>query len=194
MYKRQPVHRVLVVSDTRQAYEYIAGLLPPKEFAPISYASTVGEAKRLLLDADYDILVINTPLSDEFGVDFALDASERGSCILLLCKNDVYEQIAYKVEDSGVLTLPRPASRQMLYTALRLLCAVSAKYAKLEMKNKTLQEKMADIRVVNRAKWLLIEHLGMSEHDAHYYIEKQAMDTRLSRREVSEQIIRTYDT
>ena len=52
---------------------------------------------------------------------------------------------------------------------------------------------MEDIRVVNRAKWLLIEHLSMTEQDAHYYIEKQAMDTRLSRREVAEHIIRTYD-
>ena len=42
-------------------------------------------------------------------------------------------------------------------------------------------------------KWLLIENLKMSESDAHYYIEKQAMDTRLSRREVAQGIIRTYD-
>ena len=52
---------------------------------------------------------------------------------------------------------------------------------------------MADIRTVNRAKWLLIENLGMTEKDAHYYIEKQAMDTRMSRREVAVGIIRTYD-
>ena len=33
----------------------------------------------------------------------------------------------------------------------------------------------------------------MHEQEAHYYIEKQAMDMRLSRREVAEHIIRTYD-
>ncbi len=63
----------------------------------------------------------------------------------------------------------------------------------MEKQNRTLREKMEDIRAVNRAKWLLIEHLSMTEQDAHYYIEKQAMDTRLSRREVAEHIIRTYD-
>ena len=52
---------------------------------------------------------------------------------------------------------------------------------------------MSDIRVVNRAKWLLISHLGMCEEDAHYYIEKQAMDLRISRREAAELMIRTYD-
>ena len=52
---------------------------------------------------------------------------------------------------------------------------------------------MQDIRTVNRAKWLLIEIKRMTENEAHYYIEKQAMDMRLSRREVAENIIRTYD-
>ena len=53
---------------------------------------------------------------------------------------------------------------------------------------------MADIRVVNRAKWLLMEKLNLSEKDAHYYIEKQAMDLRIPRREVAGNIIRTYET
>lgn len=187
------VHSVLVVSGSRQGYELIAELLPPNEFRPVVHTATAGEAKRLLSVTDFDVMIVNTPLPDEFGTELALDASERCMGILLLCKGDVYEQVAYRVEESGVLTLPKPASRQAIYTSVRLLLAVAAKLAKLEKKNKSLQEKMADIRVVNRAKWLLIEHLGMTERGAHYHIEKQAMDMRLSRREVAEHIIRTYD-
>ena len=89
--------------------------------------------------------------------------------------------------------MPRPVNRQTFYIAIKLLVATHARLAKMEKQNRTLKEKMEDIRVVNRAKWLLIEHLSMTEQDAHYYIEKQAMDTRLSRREVAEHIIRTYD-
>ena len=37
---------------------------------------------------------------------------------------------------------------------------------------------MDEWKIVNRAKWLLIGKLGMSEADAHRYIEKLAMDTR----------------
>lgn len=47
-------------------------------------------------------------------------------------------------------------------------------------------------RLVNREKWLLIECLSMAEAVAHHYIEKQAMDLRISRREVAENIIKTY--
>ena len=51
---------------------------------------------------------------------------------------------------------------------------------------------MVEIRVVNRAKWILISELKMEEPDAHRYIEKQAMDRCISRREVAEEIISTY--
>ena len=57
---------------------------------------------------------------------------------------------------------------------------------------RSLQEKMADIRAVNRAKWLLISQLGMSEPEAHRYLEKQAMDQCVSKRELAESIIKTY--
>ena len=51
---------------------------------------------------------------------------------------------------------------------------------------------MAEIRLVNRAKWLLITELKMEEPQAHRFIEKQAMDRCVSRRAVAEEIIRTY--
>ena len=97
------------------------------------------------------------------------------------------------MEDEGILTLSKPVSRSGLLGAIKLLTAMRGKLRKLDRQNQALQEKMQDIRTVNRAKWLLIEIKRMTENEAHYYIEKQAMDMRLSRREVAENIIRTYD-
>ena len=186
-------HRVLIVSAVEKIYEYITEILPPGEFSPILRAASAGEAKRMLVSDEADIVIINTPLPDEFGTELALDLSGGTAGVLLLVKNDYFDQVCYKVEREGVLTVGKPSSRQTLYGAVKLAAAMSARLAKMERKNKTLQEKMADIRTVNRAKWLLIENLNMTEKDAHYYIEKQAMDMRLSRHEVAENIIRTYD-
>lgn len=186
-------YRVLVVSSGDKIRDYFSGLLPADEYELVSHAHNAGEARRLLLSQCADIVIINAPLSDEFGTQLALDLSDSPMGIMLVVKSEHFERIAHLVEDAGVLTVARPNSRQSFYGALKLLTAVSAKLAKMERKNRTLQEKMADIRTVNRAKWLLIENLKMSESDAHYYIEKQAMDTRLSRREVAQGIIRTYD-
>ena len=64
---------------------------------------------------------------------------------------------------------------------------------KSEKKALSIEEKMEEIRLANRAKWLLIDELKMSEPDAHRYIEKQAMDRCVSKREVAEEIIKTYE-
>ena len=186
-------YRVLVAGSGDRVFDFISELLPPGGFEPILRAGDAGEVRRMLLDTPVDIVIINTPLSDDFGVELALDLAEGTTGVLLLVKNELYDQVCYKVEDSGVLTMGKPMTRQGFYSAVKLLSAVTARLSKMEKVNRTLQEKMADIRVVNRAKWLLIEHHHMKEQDAHYFIEKQAMDTRLSRREVAENIIRTYD-
>ena len=51
---------------------------------------------------------------------------------------------------------------------------------------------MEEIRAVNRAKWLLISEINMDEPEAHRYIEKQAMDRCVSKKEIAEEIIKTY--
>lgn len=186
-------YRVLVADSGDKIYDYISQSLPRSDYDSILRAGDAGEARRMLLNAPVDIVIINTPLKDDFGTELALDLADGSAGVLLLVKNELYDQICYKVEDSGVLTLGKPTSRQGFYSAVKLLTAMTARLSKLEKANHTLQEKMADIRVVNRAKWLLIEHHHMKEQDAHYFIEKQAMDTRLSRREVAENIIRSYD-
>ncbi len=185
--------RVLIVSSSDKVFEFLTDLLPPKEFYPVMRVQSAGEAKRTLLSTDFDLLIINTPLPDDFGMELALDMSHSTMGILLLVKNDLLNQVALKTEECGIFTVAKPNTKQAVYGAIRLLIAMNCRLRDMEKKTLSMQEKMADIRTINRAKWLLIENLSMSEKEAHYYIEKQAMDLRISKREVAETIIRTYD-
>ena len=63
---------------------------------------------------------------------------------------------------------------------------------KSEKKTLSIEEKMEEIRIVNRAKWILIRELKLDEPEAHRYIEKQTMDRCISKRIVAEEIIKTY--
>ncbi len=183
--------RLLIVAGSSKTAEYFTGLLPSAAFLT-EQCSSAGEARRRLLEAPPDLLIVDPPLRDEFGVELAVDAAEQHSIgVLLLVKNDIFDKVSYDVEDSGVLTLSKPNSRQMFYSAVKLLCALSNRLKTMEAKNRALQDKMTDVRTVDRAKWLLIEKQGMSEPEAHQYILKQSMDARISRREFAESIIRT---
>lgn len=185
--------RVMIVSGGDKLYAYLSGVLPPADFLPLLQVRSAGEAKRALQQTPADILVVDMPLPDESGVELALSMAEESMGVLLVVKSELVDKTACQVEDSGVLTLAKPNSRQAFYSAFRLLAALSARLQRMETQNRTLQEKMADIRVVNRAKWLLIERMHMSERDAHYFIEKRAMDARASRREVAESILQAGD-
>jgi len=185
--------RALIVSVGDKLYEHFSQLLPRPDFYPAIRARSAGEARRILSQSPVDLLIVDTPLPDEFGVDFALSMADRTMGILMVVKADLYDQVSCQVEDQGILTVSKPNSRQVLCSSVKLLAALSARLQKMEQKNQSLQEKMADIRAVNRAKWLLIDRCNMSEKDAHYFIEKQAMDARVPRRKVADNIIRSYD-
>ncbi len=190
---REP-QSVLIVSGNEKGSDFIAEILPKTGFYPVTTVRSAGEAKRILVQTSFDIVLINTPLPDEFGTEFAIGLSaETYTGILLLVKSELFEQIAYTVEEYGILTVARPVSRQFLYETVKLSAATRRRLERMERRNQSLQEKMNEIRIVNRAKWALIQNLGMDEAQAHRYIEKLAMDTRAARREVAEDIIRTYE-
>ena len=67
--------------------------------------------------------------------------------------------------------------------ALSWLVSARERLRKFEKKTLSIEEKMAEIRIVNKAKWILISELKMDEPNAHRYIEKQAMDQCITKRE-----------
>ena len=186
------IYRVLIAGANDRTFDSLLELLPPDSYEPPLRAGSAGEAKRMLLETDVDLVILNAPLRDEFGTQLALNLAQDNLCVLMLVPAESFDAVCYKVEDEGILTLSKPVSRSGLLGAIKLLTAMRGKLRKLDRQNQALQEKMQDIRTVNRAKWLLIEIKRMTENEAHYYIEKQAMDMRLSRREVAEEIIRYY--
>ena len=111
---------------------------------------------------------------------------------MLLVKSDIYAEIYDKVVDYGVLTMPKPTTVPIITQSLDYMRATRERLRRLEKKTVSLEDKMAEIRIVNRAKWALIESCKMTEADAHRYIEKQAMDRCVTRREIAESILQTY--
>ena len=118
--------------------------------------------------------------------------SHGGTVALLLAKSDVYDEMEAKLTCQGVFTLAKPTSALLLNQSLKWLVSARERLRRMEEKATSVEEKMEEIRLVNRAKWLLIEQLKMTEAEAHRHIEKQAMDRCVTRRAVADQIIARY--
>lgn len=185
------VYSVLVVSSSKSFQEIIDNHFPDTNYHPLHVVPSISAAKRKASENSYDFVIVNSPLPDDVGTRFAIDTA-LDSVVLLIVSNDVYEEINYRVSQHGVFVLPKPFSKSLFLTAINWLSSAREVVKKSQKKTHTIEEKMEEIRIVNRAKWLLINELKMEEPEAHRYIEKQAMDRCISKGEVSREIIKMY--
>ncbi|MEE1072780.1 MAG: response regulator receiver protein, partial [Cellulosilyticum sp.] len=71
------MEKVLIISTQKQASDIIYDTIKSLNFSTYDYVSSGNEARRKFDIADYDLTIINTPLSDEFGTELVLDISEK---------------------------------------------------------------------------------------------------------------------
>jgi two-component system, response regulator PdtaR len=186
---------VIIVSSSEKGRISIEELLIINSYKDIMFANNGSEARRILLQRDFDLCIINAPLSDEFGTDFALNVVCKNSGqVMLIVKSELEDEICAKVEDYGVFVVSKPVNRQVFWSALKLISASHNRMMGLKNENIKLQKKIEDIRFIDRAKCMLIEYLKITEAEAHKYIEKQAMDLRITKREVAAGILKTYES
>lgn len=187
------VYKVALVSSSEKFNGAMLPLLPKNRFSPISVYRDAKSALRVISKEKPDIVIINTPLPDDFGTSLALDVSETdGVCVLLFTRAENFSELSSVLAPHGVLTLPKPTLPELTEEVVELMCATRERLRRIEIKKSFAEGRMEDIRVVNKAKWFLIEQLKMTEQEAHRYIEKQAMDRCVTKRVIAENILSTY--
>ncbi len=190
---KERVYSILIVSATDSFTSAFADLLPETRYFPINSVTSISAAKRILAEKAFDFIIINAPLPDDAGTHFAIDTcTTHQTAVLLLAKSDIHAAIHDKVAEYGVFTLPKPTSKPTIMHALNWMESARERLRQFEKKSLSIEEKMAEIRLVNKAKWLLISELKMSEPDAHRYVEKQAMNRCIAKRAIAEEIIKLY--
>ena len=181
-------HSALIVSASDQ-FDTIAKKSLTR-FITIETRKSGALARRATLERDYDLVIINGPLPDENGIELSLDIADRNNGnVLLVIPQDNYEDILDQVTDQCVLVITKPSPKGRLDKAIRLMVAIRNKQYVLENKLASVQEKLEEQRVVNKAKLLLIEKKHMSEDDAHKYIGKLAMNNGVSRKYAAERLL-----
>ncbi len=184
----------LIISSSEKSIPFLQQMLEQVPVNAIRIVSSAEEARKQMKKEHYDLCIINTPLIDEFGDELAVCFVEQElSEVIVLVKNELYQRVCEKIERCGVVIVAKPISKTLFWSALKITQAAYYRMQRVRHEKEKLVQEIEDIRVVNRAKCLLISCLRMTELEAHKHIEKQAMDMRITRRMVSEGIIKTYD-
>ena len=142
--------RALIVSAGASSNEYLCARLTELGYTRPLIVPSGAEARRRMLESDFELIVVNAPLPDEFGHDLFLQA-------------------------------------------IHMAAASNHRLLVLRQENARMQEKLQQVRLVSRAKCCLIAEKGMSESEAHRYIEKAAMDSRRDRADVAQEILDSFD-
>lgn len=184
----------LIVSASERGKQELAALLQPFPFSHILYASNGTEARKILLHSDSPaLLIINAPLPDEPGRTLARFAAQNSTAeVLLLVKNECYGIALSETETEGVHLLCKPFARNDFLHAVRQSVASQKRLAEIRKENACLRRQLAEIRTIGRAKCMLIQFCGMTEEEAHHYIEKQAMNLRQNKYAIAKNILSHY--
>lgn len=186
-------YRTLVVSPSAKFRDFITPYLIALQSETVVYAESINVAKRHILENQFDFVIINSAPPEDPGIKFAIDISaNKNTVCLLMIKAELHDEIQSKVSSHGVFTLAKPTPNVAMQLALGFLFSARERLRSLEKKAMSIEDKMEEIRIVNRAKWLLIDRQEMSEEAAHHYIEKTAMDMCVSKLEIARDIIKTY--
>lgn len=184
----------LIVSHSAKSLGFFTDILNAAFYEQIITLPSCGEARRLLLERDFDLVIINAPLQDESGENLARHIAIKGTGqVILIVKTEYYDEVAAVCEDDGVLTVAKPINKSTFWSVLKVARAAQNRLRRLHAENSKLTQKIEDIRIIDRAKCVLISYMKVSEQEAHRIIEKKAMDTRTSKRAVAEGILKTYE-
>jgi len=184
----------LIVSDLDKDTAFFSVVLNAASVNQIICLKSADDARKLILKQDFDFIIVNAPLKDESGEYFSRYAASKGSSqVLLLVEREFFDSVSAACEADGIMTILKPVDKSLFWSALLLAKSTQNRIKKIQAENVSLRRKIEDIRIIDRAKLLLISYMKMSEQESHRYIEKQAMDIRSTRRIVAEGILKRYD-
>ncbi len=182
-------YSVLIVSSSEQFNMLVKKVLPDRRFDVIEVRKSASSARRELLVREYDIVIINAPLSDGMGTDFVMDIVDKHSSgIIFAVPSEIYGNVNDHLIEYGALTISKPLKVDELERMIKLLIAMNDRLRKTQKKLHSLNEKMEELKVISRAKIMLVEK-GMTEAEAHEHIIREAMNSGLTKRQVAEEII-----
>lgn len=185
--------KILVVCSSEKGRKVYTDNLKAGGYIHIDTEYNGGAARRRALEDEYSMVIVDTPLTDEFGNDLAIKLAQSGTVgVILMVKSENSEMISAKVEEFGVFVIPKPFTKSMFNQGVKFVFTSLIRFRALKKEQTSLMKKVEDIKRIDRAKCLLIQYNKVTEEEAHRVIEKRAMNERETRRDIAEKIIRKY--
>ncbi|STD09279.1 Probable transcriptional regulatory protein pdtaR [Dermatophilus congolensis] len=182
--------RVVVAEDEALIRLDLAEMLAEAGYEVVAQAADGEEAVELVTAERPDIVVMDVkmPVLDGISAAEKLHAERIAPVIMLTAFSD--RDLVERAREAGVMAyVVKPFTIDDLRPAIDIARSRWQEMHELEAEIADLGERLETRKAVDRAKGVLMTQLKLSESDAFRWIQKTAMDRRLSMRQVSEAVI-----
>ncbi len=185
-----PARRVVIAEDEALIRMDLAEMLGEEGYDVVGQAADGEQAILLAEELRPDLIILDVKMPKLDGIAAAERiASQRIAPVLMLTAFSQRDLVERAREAGAMAYLVKPFSRTDLVPAIEMAVSRFAELHALEKEVADLTERLETRKAVDRAKGVLQKELGLAEPDAFRWIQKTAMDLRLSMRQVAEGVV-----
>ncbi|HET6667251.1 MAG TPA: response regulator [Intrasporangium sp.] len=182
--------RVVIAEDEALIRMDLAEMLAEEGYDVIGQAGDGEQAVSLAEDLDPDLVILDVKMPRLDGISAAERIAEKRIAPVVILTAFSQRDLVERARDAGAMAyLVKPFSRHDLVPAIEMAVSRFTELTALEGEVADLADRLETRKAVDRAKGILQKDLGLTEPDAFRWIQKTAMDLRLSMRQVAEGVV-----
>jgi len=184
------LRRVVIAEDEALIRMDLAEMLAEEGYDVVGQAADGEQAIALAESLRPDLVVLDVKMPKLDGIAAAERIAAQRIAPVVILTAFSQRDLVESARDAGAMAyLVKPFSRTDLVPAIEMAVSRFAELAALDREVADLSERLETRKAVDRAKGVLQKDLGLSEPEAFRWIQKTAMDLRLSMRQVADGVV-----
>ena len=180
--------RILVAEDEALIRMDLVEMLQEAGYEVIAQATNGEEAISLALEHQPDLAILDVKMPVLDGISAAEKIIATAPVLMLTAFSQ--RELIDRARDAGVMAyVVKPFTIGDLVPAIEIAISRHTQMQSLALEVADLHERLETRKIVDRAKGILMKALNLSEPEAFSWIQRAAMDRRLSMREVAQAVI-----
>jgi two-component system, response regulator PdtaR len=185
-----PTRRVLIAEDEALIRMDLAEMLAEEGYDVVAAVDDGEQAIARTDELRPDLVILDVKMPRLDGIAAAQHIASRRIAPVVMLTAFSQRDLVESARDAGAMAyLVKPFGKSDLLPAIEMAVSRFAELQQLEAEVADLSERLETRKLVDRAKGVLQQQLGLSEPDAFRWIQKTAMDLRLSMREVADGVV-----
>ncbi|HJR88750.1 MAG TPA: response regulator [Aeromicrobium sp.] len=185
-----PTRRVVIAEDEALIRLDLAEMLAEEGYDVVGQAGDGERAIELAEELRPDLVMLDVKMPKLDGISAAERIAEQRIAPVVILTAFSQRDLVERARDAGAMAyLVKPFNKVDLMPAIEMALSRFAELQMLESEVADLTERLETRKLVERAKSVLQKQLELSEPDAFRWIQKTAMDLRLSMKQVAEGVI-----